>query len=291
MTFTELRYLLALHQDRHFAQAAERCHVTQSTLSAGIKHLEEGLGVLLVERTRQFIRFTASGELVVSHARDMIARSDELIRLIKHQDPLVGELSLGIIYTIAPYLLPKLIQPWQQQAPKLSLRLSEGFTQELIEQLHNGKLDAAIIALPFAGVDDFTAWQLYREDFVVALPEQHVLAQQSHLSIESIQAEPLLILAQGHCFRHHVLASLHNTQPWQALIESSSLETLRAMVAGGLGVTLLPQLAAQQYWPGLVTRPFHQPAPYRDVVLIARSTHPQREALRLLAQTIKSLDC
>lgn len=291
MTLTELRYLLALHQQQHFARAADSCHVTQSTLSAGIKHLEESLGVTLVERNRHFMKFTALGETVVNHAQDILSRADDLVHLVKTQDPLEGSLSLGIIYTIAPYLLPKLIQPWLTLAPKAPLRLSEGFTHDLIHKLNTGELDAAIIALPFAGADDFTAWQLYREPFVVVMPENHALAQHSTLAITDIQNDPLLILGEGHCFRDHALSAFpqHVGHPWQSLIEGSSLETLRAMVASGLGITLLPSLATQQSWQGLVSIPIQTPAPARDVVLIARTTHPRREALRLLAQTVKNL--
>jgi LysR family hydrogen peroxide-inducible transcriptional activator len=291
MTLTELRYLLALHQAQHFARAADTCHVTQSTLSAGIKHLEDSLGVTLVERSRQFLKFTPVGEQVVTQAQDIVARSDDLLAQVKTHDPLQGELSLGIIYTIAPYLLPQLIMPWREAAPHAPLRLTEGFTHELLAKLNTGELDAAMIALPFAGTDDFTAWQLYREAFTAVVPDQHRLASKTQLSLSDIQAESLLILGRGHCFRDHALSAFPDTKahPWQALIEGSSLETLRAMVAGGMGITLLPALAAQQPWQGLVSIPLAAPAPYRDVVLIARATHPRREALRLLAQTVKSL--
>jgi LysR family hydrogen peroxide-inducible transcriptional activator len=291
MTLTELRYLVALHQQRHFARAAEACHVTQSTLSAGIKHLEDSLGLTLVERSRQFLQFTTLGELVVEHAQDILARSDDLLRLVKTNDPLQGELSLGIIFTIAPYLLPKLILPWRDMAAKTPLRLTEGYTHELLHKLTQGELDAAIIALPYPGTDDFTAWQLYREPFVAVLPEQHRLCAKQRLSLTDIQDEPLLILGQGHCFRDHALSAIPHVadHPWQSLIEGSSLETIRAMVAGGMGVTLMPSLAAAHNWQGLVSIPLESPAPFRDVVLIARSTHSRREALRLLAQTIKQL--
>lgn len=291
MTLTELRYLVALHQQQHFARAADSCHVTQSTLSAGIKHLEDSLGITLVERSRQFMRFTPVGETVVNHAQDILSRADDLLALVKTNDPMQGELSLGIIYTIAPYLLPQLILPWRESAPQAPLRLTEGFTHELISKLNAGTLDAAIIALPFAGTDDFTAWQLYRESFSAVVPSQHPLASKSQLTLTDIQSESLLILGRGHCFRDHALAAFpNNTQhPWQALIEGSSLETLRAMVAGGMGITLLPDLAAKQPWQGLVSIPLAEPVPYRDVVLIARTTHPRREALRLLAQTVKGL--
>lgn len=291
MTLTELRYLLALHQQRHFARAAESCHVTQSTLSAGIKNLEKSLGVVLVERSRQFLQFTAVGELVVEHAQHIVSRSDDLINLVKTNDPLQGELSLGIIFTIAPYLLPNLIHPWLAVAPNAPLKLSEGFTHDLLHKLNQGELDAVIIALPFPGTEDFTAWPLYQEKFVVSLPEEHHLAKQNELSIQDIQDETLLILGQGHCFREHTLAAMPNDSehPWQALIEGGSLETIRAMVAGGMGLTLLPELASQHNWPGLVSKPLN-PARHRDVVLLARATHTRRDALRLLANTIKTLD-
>lgn len=289
MTLTELRYLLALHKSQHFARAAEDCHVTQSTLSTAIKHLEDSLEVVLVERNRQFLKFTPVGEVVVHYAQDILSRANDLRSFVKTHDPLQGELSLGIIYTIAPYLLPTMILPWRNAAPLAPLRLTEGFTHELIDKLNTGELDAAIIALPFTGTDNFSVWQLYRENFEAVVSAPHRLANKSQLTLADIQTEPLLILGKGHCFRDHALAAFtDNTQhPWQSLIEGSSLETLRAMVASGMGITLLPQRAARQTWQGLINIPLTDPIPYRDVVLIARTTHPRQEALRLLAQTIK----
>jgi LysR family hydrogen peroxide-inducible transcriptional activator len=291
MTLTELRYLLALHEHQHFARAAEACHVTQSTLSAGIKHLEDGLDAVLVERNRQFMRFTPLGETVIQQAQDIIARADDLLSLVKTQDPLQGSLTLGVIYTITPYLLPHFVMPWRDTAPQAPIKLVEGFTHELLEKLNNGILDAAIIALPFAGTEDFVAWPLYREPFTVVLPEDHPLAAHDTLTGEQILQEPLMILGHGHCFRDHALSALphKDNHPWQSLIEGSSLETLRAMVASGMGITLFPALAAKYAWPGLVSRPLAKPAPYRDVVLIARTSHPRREALRLLAETVRGL--
>lgn len=293
MTLTELRYLVALDQHRHFAKAAQACHVTQSTLSAGIKHLEDNLGVTLVERHRHFLRFTPLGEQFVPAAKDVITRADDLIRMIQLADPLTGELTLGVIYTIAPYLLPHLIQPWRREQANIPLRLIEGFTHELIAKLNDGELDAAIIALPYMGIEAFNLWPLYREGFTLVLPEQHPLATQKQVFLAQIHQEPLLILGQGHCFRDHALSAFPEQQqhnPWQTLIEGSSLETLRAMVASGIGITLLPKLSAQQPWPGLVTRALDdQPAPYREVVLIARASHPRQEVFKRLSDTIQRL--
>ncbi len=290
MTLTELRYLIALHQKQHFARAAEHCHVTQSTLSASIKNLEDSLGVILVERSRQFLQFTPIGEIVVSHAQDILSRTDDLLALAKNSDSMSGELSLGIIYTVAPYLLPKIILPWREAVPQAPLRLIEGFTSELIVKLNLGELDAAIIALPFAGVNEFTSWQLYQEVFDAVVPTSHPFANKKQLTLTDIQSEPLLILGRGHCFRDHALAAFThgNLHPSQALIEGSSLETLRAMVASGLGITLLPALAAKQPWQGVINIPLASPAPYRDVVLIARATHSRHDALKLLAQIVKN---
>jgi LysR family hydrogen peroxide-inducible transcriptional activator len=293
MTLTELRYLLALAQQKHFAKAAQACHVTQSTLSAGIKHLEDNLGVVLVERQRQFLRFTPLGEQLIPLATDIIARVDDLTQKMKTADPLSGELTLGVIYTIAPYLLPYLIQPWRQTHPKIPLRLTEGFTHELLNKLTDGELDAAIIALPYQGTEAFNIWQLYPEAFSIVLPEQHPLAQQTQVSLAQLKQEPLLILGQGHCFRDHALSAFPEhpkTQIGQTLIEGSSLETLRAMVASGLGITLLPERATQQPWQGLVTRPLSDnPKPYRDVVLIARTSHPRQEVFRQLSKIIQEI--
>lgn len=292
MTLTELRYLVALHQHQHFARAAEACHVTQSTLSAGLKQLESQLDVTLVERSRHFLRFTPLGEVFVQRAQELLAQADDLLALTKASDPLQGEIKLGIIYTIAPYLLPQLITPWRQQAPSAPLHITEGFTHELLTQLDAGSLDAIIIALPFDGTDRFSQWPLYDEPFVAVLPESHHLAQHTHLTTNDIRHESLLILGRGHCFRDHALSALPVSQgstPWQALIEGSSLETLRAMVAGGLGITLLPELAARAPWPGLVSRPLADPPPHRQVVLLTRPSQPRQSALQQLADCIVGL--
>jgi LysR family hydrogen peroxide-inducible transcriptional activator len=292
MTLTELRYILALHQHQHFAKAAQACHVTQSTLSAGLKHLEDNLGVILVERNRQFLRFTPLGEAFVPFAQEIISRADDLVRMTKTHDPLTGELNLGVIYTIAPYLLPNLIKPWRQTLATVPLRLVEGFTHELIAKLNDGDLDAIIIALPYQGLDNFNVWQLYREGFTLVLPENHPLAIHQRLSLSHLEQEHMMILGQGHCFRDHALSAFPKQQPHpaQLLIEGSSLETLRAMVASGIGISLLPDLSAQQPWPGLITRPLaDKPTPYRDVVLVARSSHPRQEIFRRLSKTIQQL--
>jgi len=294
MTLTELRYLVALAQHQHFAKAAQACHVTQSTLSAGIKHLEDSLGVILVERGRQFLHFTELGKRFIPFARDIVMRADDLSYMAKTHDPLKGELSLGVIYTIAPYLLPHLVQPWRQEQPDVPVRLIEGFTAELIQRLNDAEIDAAIIALPYQGLENFNTWQLYREGFTLVLPEQHPLSVHDQLSLTQVYQETLLILGQGHCFRDHALSAFPKQEvnhPWQSLIEGSSLETLRAMVASGMGITLLPQLAAQHHWPGLITRPIADaPSPYRDIVLIARPSHPRQEIFRRLSRTIHRLN-
>lgn len=292
MTLTELRYIVALARERHFGRAAERCHVSQPTLSVAVKKLEERLEVLLFERTPGDIRLTPVGEKVCAQAEKVLveaARVEELAQTGK--DPLVGPLRLGVIYTIAPYLLPRLIPALHRLAPQMPLYLQENFTYRLAEALKNGALDAAIVAAPFAE-PGIVSRALYDEPFHVALPAGHPLAAETAIDPEAIDPGQLLILGQGNCFRDQVVSACPQlTAPGKLDLaeEGSSLETMRHMVASGAGIAVVPASAAAS-WPAddplFVIRPFKSPAPSRRVVLAWRVTFPRPQAMDVLYQAI-----
>lgn len=292
MTLTELRYIVALAREKHFGKAAERCHVSQPTLSVAVKKLEDRLEVMLFERTPGDIRLTPVGERVCAQAEKVLAeaaRVEELAQIGK--DPLVGPLRLGVIYTIAPYLLPKLIPGLHSLAPRMPLYLQENFTHRLAEALKNGELDAAIVAAPFDEPGIVTR-TLYEEPFRVALPAQHPLAAQTEVSKDDLDPSQLLILGQGNCFRDQVVSAcpqLNAPGKIEQAMEGSSLETMRHMVASGAGIAVVPTSACAT-WPDqdplFVTRPFKAPAPSRKVVLAWRVTFPRPQAMDVLYQAI-----
>jgi LysR family hydrogen peroxide-inducible transcriptional activator len=292
MTLTELRYIVALARERHFGRAAERCHVSQPTLSVAVKKLEDQLGVLLFERMPGEIRLTQVGERVCKQAERVlaeVARVEELAQIGK--DPLTGPLRLGVIYTIAPYLLPRLIPALHALAPRIPLYLQENFTHRLTESLKNGELDAAIVATPFAE-PGLVARPLYDEAFCVALPARHPLAAGTQIDKEAIDPSQLLILGQGNCFRDQVVSACPQlTVPGslEQAVEGSSLETMRHMVASGAGIAVVP-VSSSLAWPQdplLAIRPFAPPAPSRRVVLVWRATYPRPQAMDALYQAIR----
>lgn len=298
MTLNELRYLVTLAQVKHFGQAAKQCFVSQPTLSVAIKKLEEKLGVILFERRNQQIDVTPAGEMIVEKAKKILTEIEALEQLAKQvQDPLQGELRVGAIYTIAPYLLPHIIPELHAQAPDMPLYIEENFTAELRRELIEGKLDAAIIALPFTGTDLVTR-PLYKEDFVALLPANHRLASQEAVDESELAQEPLLMLGEGHCVRDQILQTcpnimdaVHNPDTSvRSSVTGSSLETLKHMVASGMGLTILPESAARvnQYRDDtLVTRPFKQNAPSRTIALAWRASFPRPKAMELLARVIR----
>ena len=291
MTLTELRYIVALAKEKHFGRAAERCHVSQPTLSVAVKKLEDRLEVALFERTPGDVRLTPVGERVCAQAEKVLTeavRVEELAQAGK--DPLNGPLRLGVIYTIAPYLLPLLIRSLHATAPGLHLYLQENYTHRLAESLKNGELDAAILAAPFEEPGIVTR-TLYDEPFMVALPTHHPLSEKPELNREDIDPSQLLILGQGNCFRDQVISSCPQfTMPGtlEQVIEGSSLETLRHMVASGTGVAIVPA-SATAAWPSndlFVTRPFKSPAPSRRVLLAWRVTFPRPQTMEMLYQAV-----
>src|SRR5437016_4493911 len=240
----DLRYLVAVADLRHFGRAAARCFVSQPTLSAQLKKLEQSLGLQLIERAPNNVSLTAAGEEIVARARRIIEASDEVVALARSQrDPLAGPLRLALLPTIGPYLLPRVAPAIRRALPRLELRLYEYQTAPMLERLRGGELDVGILALPVE-LDGLESHELYREAFVVALPERHPLAAHETLRVADLKGETLLLLEDGHCLRDQALevcsrAGVREPQDFRA----TSLETLRQMVATGAGVTLLPELA------------------------------------------------
>jgi LysR family transcriptional regulator, hydrogen peroxide-inducible genes activator len=292
MTLTELRYIVAVARERHFGRAAETCFVSQPTLSVAVKKLEEELGVQLFERGSGEITATVAGNRVVEQAQRVLEEADKIRNLAKSSgDPLEGPLKLGVIFTIAPYLLPQLIPVLRRRAPKMPLVLEENYTATLSERLKRGDIDAAVIALPFSE-PGITVTPLYDEPFVVAMAKTHTWAERKSIPADELARESLLLLGTGHCFRDQVLnacPALNRSSATQGslqkTVEGSSLETIRLMVASGMGLTVLPASAipVRRATADLLAYvPFTRPVPDRRVVLASRSSFPRTAALEVI---------
>ena len=250
MTLTELKYIVAVAREKHFGRAADACHVSQPTLSVAIKKLEEELEVKLFERNASEIAVTPLGEDIVRQAQSVLEQADSIREIVKRgKNPLDGPLRLGIIYTIGPYLLPDLVRQVIAHHPQMPLMLQENFTARLLEMLRTGELDAAIMAEPFPDTGLAIA-PLYDEPFVAAVPSDHPLAARSSITAEELKQQTMLLLGNGHCFRDHVLEVCpefarfsSSTEGISKSFEGSSLETIKHMVAAGMGVTLVPRLS------------------------------------------------
>lgn len=297
MTLTELKYIVAVARERHFGRAAEACFVSQPTLSVAIKKLEDELGVLIFERGNTEVSLTAIGERLVEQAREVLLRTAQIKETAKQgKDPLQGPLRLGVIYTIAPYLLPALVKHMIETVPQMPLVLQENFTVRLIELLKQGELDAAIMALPLPDTGLEIA-PLYDEPFVVALPKQHPWASRSTIGADELKGETMLLLGHGHCFRDQVLnvcpemARLSSEADGiQRTFEGSSLETIRHMVAAGIGITVLPStsLAINGSDPLVRTVPFAAPPPDRRVVLAWRKSFTRPQAIDAIRHAVRA---
>jgi LysR family hydrogen peroxide-inducible transcriptional activator len=298
MTLTELKYIVAVARERHFGRAAEACFVSQPTLSVAIKKLEEELDVRLFERGASEVTVTPLGEQIVRQAQQVIEQAAAIKEIAKRgKDPVSGPLRLGIIYTIGPYLLPDLVRQAIARVPQMPLMLQENFTAKLLDMLRTGELDAAIMAEPFPDTGLAVA-PLYDEPFQAAVPTAHPFAKRERISAEELKNETMLLLGTGHCFRDHVLEvcpeyarfaspNPNDREGIRKSFEGSSLETIKYMVASGMGVTVVPQLsvpAEQQTHVRYV--PFSDPVPTRRVVLAWRRTFPRYEAIAALRNCI-----
>jgi LysR family transcriptional regulator, hydrogen peroxide-inducible genes activator len=250
MTLTELKYIVAVAREKHFGRAADACFISQPTLSVSIKKLEDELEVKLFERNANEVTVTPLGEEIVRQAQAVLEQAANIREIAKRgKDPLAGALKLGVIYTIGPYLLPALVRQAIARTPQMPLMLQENFTVKLLEMLRTGEIDCAILAEPFPDTGLATA-DLYDEPFMVAVPSSHPLAARSSISAEELKQETMLLLGNGHCFRDHVLEVCpefarfaSNAEGIRKSFEGSSLETIKHMVAAGMGVTVVPQLS------------------------------------------------
>lgn len=299
MTLTELRYIVAVAKEKQFCKAAKACYVSQPTLSLGIKKLEDELGVVLFERKHQELVITPIGQKIVAQAEKALkeVKTIKEIAQLDH-DPLAESLRLGAIHTVGPYLFPDLLPVVQQNAPQLPLLVEENYTSDLTQKLKNGDIDAALISLPFdeSGIETEI---LYEEPFVILVPSSHPLAMLDAITVKQLAKENVLLLGPKHCFRDQVLAlcpdcfkpkstsdELHMT------FEGSSLETIRFMVAGGVGVTIVPRMAAcaDRYAQRLIEiKHFAGANPSRKIALAWRKNFTRMGAIDMLVRCIR--DC
>src|SRR6201987_5929074 len=286
----DLRYLVALADQRHFGRAAARCFVSQPTLSAQLKKLEQSLGVQLIERAPNNVSLTAAGEEIVARARRILESSDEVVGLARtHQDPLGGRLRVALLPTIGPYLLPQVAPVIRKALPRLQLHLDESQTAPMLEKLHAGELDLGILALPVE-LEGLESRELFREEFLLAVPESHPPAAHERVRVADLRDAKLLLLEEGHCLRDQALevcsrVGLRDSQDFRA----TSLETLRQMVVAGAGGTLLSELrgrGAFRSGRGVVLRPFVRPAPARHIGAVWRKTTVRRAAIDAVGAVI-----
>ncbi len=298
MTLNELRYIVAVARERHFGRAADVCHISQPSLSIAVRKLEEELGVILFERGSGEVTITPVGRRIVEQARRVLDEATVVRQIAaQDQDELSGVLRLGVIYTIGPYLLPHLIPRLHRRAPAMPLQIEEDYTAMLGEQLKDGELDVLILSLPFEESGVLTQ-AVYEEPFVVLMPIGHPLEQVAVVDAPTLAQQELLLLGPGHCFRDQVLrfcpeCNRPNTASgaMRRTLEGSSLETIRLMVATGIGVTVLPYTSVSGYAHAgdlLSIRPFVEPAPARVVALAWRKSFPRSAVIPLLAAAIRA---
>lgn len=289
MTLNELRYIVAVAQERNFRRAAERSFISQPALSLAIQKLEEELGVQIFERSKTEVSITPIGEQIVAQAQRALeeaARIKEIAR--QGKDQLAGPLKVGAIYTVGPYLLPELIPLLKQKAPEMPLEVEENLTANLEGLLANGRLDAIIIALPFAGPGIATR-PLYDEDFSVLVPADHPWTKKRRIKAGELTAEKVLLLNSGHCFSNQVVEACPElNRKGGDIQQGNSLETIRNMVASGLGITVLPASANSEKYRSRLTRaiPFADPAPARRIALAWRKSFAREKAIQVLAEAI-----
>jgi LysR family transcriptional regulator, hydrogen peroxide-inducible genes activator len=305
MTLTELKYIVALAREKHFGKAAEACFVSQPTLSVAIKKLEDELEVKLFERSANEVTVTPLGEDIVRQAQSVLEQAANIKEIARRgKDPLAGPLKLGVIYTIGPYLLPDLVRQAIMRTPQMPLMLQENFTVKLLEMLRTGEIDCAIMAEPFPDTGLAIA-PLYDEPFLAAVPSTHPLAAKSTITSQELKSETMLLLGTGHCFRDHVLEVCpefarfsSDAEGIRKSFEGSSLETIKHMVAAGMGVTLVPRLSVPK--EALQARPrrrredqsfvkyipFDGDPPVRRVVLALRRSYTRYEAIAALRNAV-----
>lgn len=298
MTLTELRYIVAVARERHFGRAAASCHVAQPTLSVAIRKLEEELGVALFERGPSRVAVTATGARIVQQARRVLAEADLLCRLAEgSRDPLAAPLRIGAIHTIGPYLFPSLVARLRDTAPAMPLVIQEDFTQRLVARLQDCALDAVVAAPPFDTTGLDTA-PIHEEPFRLILPVGHAWESHERIDPARLGEQPVLMVGARHCFRDQVISACPECRNIEVdehlpadVLEGSSLETIRNMVASGMGVSVVPCTAVADDHPGrspVAVRRFTDPEPRRRVVLAWRRSFPRPQAIEVLLQALRS---
>ncbi len=302
MTLTELRYIVTLAQEQHFGRAAERCHVSQPTLSIAVKKLEEDLEMVIFERSKNRVYATPLGEKIVDQAQKVLEQASSIRDIANEgKDQLLSPLSIGAIFTVGPYLFPNLIPEIQNLAPEMPLYVEETFTATLRRRIRQGELDALVVSLPFTEADVVTQ-PLYDENFVVLMAKDHPLNAHETISPEQLEEFNVLLMGEGHCFRNQVLEFCPNLKPSmdskqgqiRTAKEGSSLETLKYMVSSRLGITILPESAANAdatINTSLTIRRFVEPQPKRTVALAWRASFPRLKAIDVLRDAIKKSVC
>jgi len=288
-----LRYLVALAETRHFGRAADACAVTQSTLSAGLKELESQLGITLAERTKRRVMLTPLGQEIAERSRRLLSAAGELVDTARAAaPPLSGPLALGVIPTVAPFLLPRVLAKVRKAHPRLKLHLVEDLTARLLDRLQAGDLDLALIALPYRA-SDIETLELGDDPFLLAAPAGHPLAHQPRVSPRDLESGPLLLLEEGHCLRDHALAAcrMADADGASERLQATSLHTLVQMVAGGMGVTLLPQMAVDAglaKGTGISVSPLADPNAKRTIGFAWRPSSPRKAEFKKLAEYFKA---
>ncbi len=290
-TIKQLQYLVALHEHGHFGKAADACYVTQSTLSAGLRELEALLDVMLVERTLRVVRFTPLGNAVVAKAHRVLREAEALAELVQSAgQPLSGDLRMGVIPTIAPFLLPKLLPRLRAERPQLKLFLREKISHTAIESLHHGRVDCVLLALPFP-CGDVDSEILFQDPFFVAFPKDDPRDPPAHIEPGLIDENRLMLLEDGHCLKDHALAACNRPElRASATMIGTSLHTLVQMVDNGLGLTLLPDMAIRGGIlrdTNVVARPLTADHAWRDIALVWRKNSPRADDFRLLADILR----
>jgi len=291
-TLKQLQYLVALKEHGHFGRAAEATFVTQSTLSAGIRELESLIGVTLVERTRRIVRFTALGNRIVEKAHRVLREAEELAAMAQASgSPLVGELRMSVIPTIAPFLLPRLLPRLRAERPALQLYLREETSHAALDSLRHGHADCVLLALPFP-CGDVEMEILFDDPLLIAFPRDDPRDPPAQISPEMIDGNRLLLLEDGHCLKDHALAACNRAELRnEATITGTSLHTLVQMVDNGLGLTLLPEMAVQGGIltnTQIVTRPIRSASARREIALIWRRNSPRETDFRLMADILRT---
>jgi LysR family transcriptional regulator, hydrogen peroxide-inducible genes activator len=289
MNLRDLRYLVAVAEHKHFGRAAEACFVSQPTLSTQLKKLEETLGVTLIERSNRQVMLSPAGEQIVLQAQKVLREVNTLTAMAEQfRDPLGGDFRLGIIPTVAPYLLPNILGPLRKSFPNLRLQLTEAQTAQITRMLKQGDLDAVLLALPL-NEENIEEVALYKEPFLMAVSKSHAKAKLAHVSLRDLEEEEVLLLEDGHCLRDQALDvcnahhAVENTN-----FRATSLETLRQMVAANAGITLMPQLAVQAKGSNVRYIPFSGKPPYRMIGLCWRGTSTRAPLLQEMAKVLKS---